>query len=284
MKKKDQPQIKRTRARASEPEGKGGKKKSSTIELSSCKDTAFEEELRLCKEERDTCQVERDALKLKESLPKYLYVQQADKCVVRRGGEDGQFILESSAFFAVTERFTDKPFRYETSLSTDEWFASRFNDIFGDDSPNTALAMVQDDESKGTVVAVYSFAYPGRIQDGDTVYAYKMYQSTEQAGIKSLETLLGDKTEITIDHCSLFIDDAQAGTIPIGSECFRNIECESKYCKIYDWGSDKCNELQSQGFTGCGVCQRCCPPVPRSRSVSSPVNRPANPPATQLEP
>ncbi|KAL7450531.1 hypothetical protein ACHAWC_002434 [Mediolabrus comicus] len=240
LKKKKQPQIKRARERASEPEGKGGKNsaqsKSSAIEFSfyqavvKQRDTC-QEKLNELEEELNTCQAERDALKLKESLPKYLYVQQADKCVVKRGEEVGQFILESSAFLSVTERFTDKPLRFESSLSTDEWFASRFNDIFGESSPNTAMAMVDEGESTGTVVAVYSYAYPGSInQDGETVYAYKMYQSPDQASIASLEALLGDADEVTIDFCSMFIDDSS------GTPCYDNLQChillgnDKSYC------------------------------------------------------
>ena len=236
---------KRTRERASEPEGKGGKNsaqsKSSANELSfyqavvrqrdTCQEklNELEEELHAREEELDTCQAERDALKLKESLPEYLYVQQADKCVVKRGEEVGQFILESSAFLDVTERFTSKPLRFESSLSTDEWFASRFNNIFGESSPNAAMAMVDEGESTGTVVAVYSSAYPGIInQDGETVYAYKMYQSPDQASIASLEALLGDADEVTIDFCSMFIDDSS------GTPCWTNEVCQSEnrlsYC------------------------------------------------------
>ena len=164
--------------------------------------------LEAVKEERDTCKAELAELKLKDSLPEWLFVQQADDCHMKQD-EDGQIVLESANFLSDTEQFTDRPFTYESTIQTSDWFENGFNEMFGgsvDGWPNTAMAMVNNDESKGTVVSVYSFAYSYIDQDGKTIYGYKLEQSGEQAQVMSLGEVLGGANEVVIQHCAFFID------------------------------------------------------------------------------
>ena len=178
--------------------GKAGKGKKNTLV-----------ELNMCEQELDTCNAELAAQIAKDNSPKYLFAQQADKCKLSKK-EDGRIFMESSSFLDVTEKFSDRPFRYEYTIPTSTWFGSSgFNNIFNhskDGWPNAAISLVEDDESVGIVVSAFINGYV--LNKDDTVtYGYELYQYDEQAKVMSLDELLGEEDERIFDHCSFFIDD-----------------------------------------------------------------------------
>ena len=144
-------------------------------------------------------QTKLDACEAAATAPEWLFVQMADECTLLK--EEGTYLLESSKFHGDTELFTDRPFQYEKTQSTDEWF-DNFDELFDDEKgmPNAALTIV-DDTSKGVVVSVFAEAYT----KGDG-YGYKLEQSNEQASIMSLDDLMDGNDSVTFDHCSMFID------------------------------------------------------------------------------
>ena len=145
-------------------------------------------------------QTKLDACEAAATAPEWLFVQMADECTLLK--EEGTYLLESSNFHGDTELFTDRPFQYEKTLSTDEWF-NKFDDTFDDEKgmPNAALTIVEDDTSKGVVVSVFAEAY----KKGDG-YGYKLEQSNEQESVMSLDDLMDGNDSVTFDHCSMFID------------------------------------------------------------------------------
>ena len=149
-------------------------------------------------------QTKLDACEAAATAPEWLFVQMADECTLLK--EEGTYLLESSKFHSDTEWFTDRPFTYEKTQSTEEWF-DNFDELFDDEKgmPNAALTIVDDDTSKDVVVSVFAEAY----KKGDG-YGYKLEQSNEQASIMSLDDLLDGKDSVTFDHCSMFIDKKHA--------------------------------------------------------------------------
>jgi len=130
----------------------------------------------------------------------------ADMCTLYLD-DDGVFYLESDKFHKDTEQFTDRPLQLEKTEPTAEWF-SNFNELFDDEKgmPNAALTIVDDDMSKDVVVSVFAEGY---IKEGESeapIYGYKLEQSTEQAGVMSLESLMEGRNSVTFDHCSMFVD------------------------------------------------------------------------------
>jgi len=152
-------------------------------------------------------QAELDTYKAAASKPHWLFVQMADTCVMYL--KDGVYYLESSNFHEDTEWFSDRPMQLEKTEPTSDWF-NNFNEMFNDGKgmPNAALTIVDDDISKDVVVSVFVEAY---VKEGDdTVYGYKLEQSTNQESVVALESLLNGEDSVTFDHCSMFIDDGPA--------------------------------------------------------------------------
>ena len=159
-------------------------------------------------QKEDACsdvQAELDAYKAAATEPQWLFVQMADECTSYRDS-DGVFHLESRKFHKDTERFSDRPLRYENTTSTSGWFEN-FNKLFddGDGMPNAALTIVDDDMSKDVVISVFAEGYI-KDEEGDApTYGYKLEQSTDQQSVMSLEELMNGEGA-TFDHCSMFID------------------------------------------------------------------------------
>jgi hypothetical protein len=90
----------------------------------------------------DTCQAAAAA-------PKWLFVQMADMCKLYRN-VDGEYHIESSKFHKNTEWFTDRPFQFEATQPTSEWF-NNFTELFDDEKgmPNAGLFLcLQRDTSR----------------------------------------------------------------------------------------------------------------------------------------
>ena len=161
--------------------------------------------------------------------PSYLFVQMADDCIFQIT-DNGNTVLKSQNFHGDTVIFSDRPFEYAETAST-EFFFENFDDAFNDDNggkPNAAITLVTNDESKDIVVSVFVKAVVKHKDspDGPT-YVYKLEQSDEQAAVKSLSEVMGDKDKITYDHCSIFIDSySQPGTC--GGMCWHDYQCSGR--------------------------------------------------------
>jgi len=158
-----------------------------------------------------SCQAKLDTCEATAAAPKWLFVQMADMCTLYRN-EDGEYHIESSKFHKNTEWFTDRPFQLEATQLTSEWF-NNFTELFDDEEgmPNAALTIVHDDTSRDVVVSVFAEGY---IKEGESetggeglTYGYKLDQSTSQESVMSLEALMDGEDSVTLDHCSMFIDD-----------------------------------------------------------------------------
>jgi len=145
---------------------------------------------------------------LQEERPTYLFVQMFDECIFQTT-DSGIVVVKSRHPHGQTVQFSDRPFTYEQTITTEEFFDT-FPDKFNDDNggmPNSAITLVQDDESKDVVVAVFAKAVIKHREDPDgPTYVYKLEQSDEQASVTSLSDILGGKNKVTYDHCSIFID------------------------------------------------------------------------------
>ena len=157
-----------------------------------------------------SCQAKLDTCQAAAAAPKWLFVQMADMCTLYRN-EDGEYHIESSKFHKNTEWFTDRPFQFEATQPTSEWFKN-FTELFDDEKgmPNAALTIVHDDISRDVVVSVFAEGY---IKDTEgeggaegLTYGYKLEQSTSQESVMSLEALMDGEDSVTLDHCSMFID------------------------------------------------------------------------------
>mmetsp|Transcript_12480 Transcript_12480/g.15975 ORF Transcript_12480/g.15975 Transcript_12480/m.15975 type:complete len:95 (+) Transcript_12480:369-653(+) len=79
--------------------------------------------------------------------------------------------------------------------------------------PNAALTIVHDDIiSRDVVVSVFAEGYIIKDTEGEGggeghTYGYKLEQSTSQESVMSLEALMDGEDSVTLDHCSMFIDD-----------------------------------------------------------------------------
>ena len=147
------------------------------------------------------------------AAPKWLFVQMADMCTLYRN-VDGEYHIESSKFHKNTEWFTDRPFQFEATQPTSEWF-NNFTELFDDEKgmPNAALTIVHDDISRDVVVSVFAEGYIIKDTEGEGggggeghTYGYKLEQSTSQESELSLEALMDGEDSVTLDHCSMFID------------------------------------------------------------------------------
>ena len=156
----------------------------------------------------ETYEAELAALKEEMLTPKLLFAQVADKCILDMSGDTPT--IQSSSFHNDTEMFSDRPFRYENTTLTQNWF-NKFNELFNDGYgfPNAAITLVKDDESLGVVVSVFVNGYieGGESEGDETVYGYNLNQSEEQKEVKSLEELMDGEDKMEFDHCSFFIDD-----------------------------------------------------------------------------
>ena len=161
--------------------------------------------------------------------PSYLFVQMADDCTFQTT-DSGNTVLKSRNFHGDTVLFSDRPFEYAETAST-EFFFENFADAFNDDNggqPNAAITLVTNDESKDIVVSVFvkAVVHHKDNPDGPT-YVYKLGQSDEQAAVKSLSDVMGDEDKITYDHCSIFIDSySQPGTC--GGMCWHDYQCSGR--------------------------------------------------------
>ena len=176
----------------------------------------------------ETYEAELAALKEEMSTPKWLFAQVADKCILDMSGDAPT--IESSSFHMDTEWFTDRPFRYENTTLTPDWF-NNFNELFSDENgfPNAAMTLVKDDESLGVVVSAFVNGYTkdGEGEGDQTVYGYNLNQSDEQKKVKSLEELMGGADKVEFDHCSFFIDIIVivCGALANGGDRQRQIIC-----------------------------------------------------------
>ncbi len=159
-------------------------------------DIAVNEELDQCKH---------DLEELKKPVPKYLFVQMADGCICEKD-EDGSIFIHSTAFHKDTEQFSDKPFRYESTIPTYEFFDKFDSTYFPDVKPNAAITLVNEGESEGVVISVFASAFNRTDDEGKPVYGYKLTQSEEQEALESLKDIIDGKDTEVHDHCSVFID------------------------------------------------------------------------------
>jgi hypothetical protein len=155
------------------------------------------------KEELDKCK--HDLEELKTPVPEYLFVQMADGCIFEKD-EDGSIPIHSTAFHEDTEQFSDKPFRYESTIPTYEFFDDFDSTYFPDDKPNSAITVVNEGGSEGVVISVFASAFNRTDEEGKPVYGYKLTQSEEQEAVKSLNDIMDGKDAEAYDHCSVFID------------------------------------------------------------------------------
>ncbi len=165
------------------------------------------------KEELDQCK--QDLEELKKPSPAYLFVQMADGCIFKQD-EDGSISIHSDDFLEDTEQFSDKPFRYESTVPTNEFF-DKFDSTYfpdPDDKPNAAITLMDEGVSEGVVVSVFASAFHETDEEGKTVYGYKLTQSEEQDAVKSLKDIMDGKDTNVYDHCSVFIDDASGCSNP----------------------------------------------------------------------
>ena len=162
----------------------------------------------------ETYEAELAALKQEMLTPKWLFAQVADKCILDMSGDTPT--IESASFHEDTEMFSDRPFRYENTTLTPDWFTN-FNELFSDEDgfPNAAMTLVKDDESLGVVVSAFVNGYieGGESEGDETVYGYNLNQSEEQKKVKSLEELMDDEDKMEFDHCTFFIDAADVGCL-----------------------------------------------------------------------
>eukprot|EP00985_Skeletonema_marinoi_P001132 scaffold459_cov78-Skeletonema_marinoi.AAC.2 len=133
-----------------------------------------------------SCQAKLDTCQVAAAAPKWLFVQMADMCTLYHN-EDGEYHIESSKFHKNTEWFTDRPFQFEATQPTSEWFKN-FTQLFDDEKEG----YIKDTEGEGG-------------GEGQT-YGYKLEQSTSQESVMSLEALMDGEDSVTLDHCSIFID------------------------------------------------------------------------------
>eukprot|EP00985_Skeletonema_marinoi_P026052 scaffold19821_cov166-Skeletonema_marinoi.AAC.9 len=144
-----------------------------------------------------SCQAKLDTCQAAAAAPNWLFVQMADMCTLYRN-VDGEYHIESSKFHKNTEWFTDRPFQYEATQPTSEWF-NNFTELFDDEKEGY---IIKDTEGEGG-------------GEGHT-YGYKLEQSTSQESVMSLEALMDGEDSVTLDHCSMFIDVRLGGELPIG--------------------------------------------------------------------
>eukprot|EP00985_Skeletonema_marinoi_P022629 scaffold14553_cov92-Skeletonema_marinoi.AAC.1 len=78
-----------------------------------------------------SCQAKLDTCQAAAAAPKWLFVQMADMCTLYRN-VDGEYHIESSKFHKNTEWFTDRPFQFEATQPTSEWFKN-FTELFDDE-------------------------------------------------------------------------------------------------------------------------------------------------------
>ena len=85
--------------------------------------------------------------------------------------------------------------------------------------PNAALTIVHDDISRDVVVSVFAEGYIIKDTEGEgggggegQTYGYKLEQSTSQESVMSLEALMNGEDSVTLDHCSMFIDQGKRYT------------------------------------------------------------------------
>jgi hypothetical protein len=155
------------------------------------------------KEDLDHCM--QDLEEAKKPVPSYLYVQMADVCVFKQD-EDGSVSIHSNSFLEDTEQFSNKPFRLESTVPTEEFFAEFDTTFFPGDKPNSAITLVDKGESEGVVVSVFASAFNATDGEGKTVYGYKLTQSDEQEGVNSLKNIMDGNDVKEYVHCSVFID------------------------------------------------------------------------------
>eukprot|EP00985_Skeletonema_marinoi_P003784 scaffold1655_cov215-Skeletonema_marinoi.AAC.6 len=105
-----------------------------------------------------SCQAKLDTCEAATAAPKWLFMQMADMCTLYRN-VDGEYHIESSKFHENTEWFTDRPFQFEATQPTSEWY-NDFTELFDDEKgmPNAALTIVHDDISRDVVVSVFAEA------------------------------------------------------------------------------------------------------------------------------
>ena len=159
------------------------------------------------KQELDQCM--HDLEEAKKPVQSFLFVQMADVCVFELG-EDGSVSFYSNSFLEDTEQFSNKPFRLESTVPTHEFFGKFDSTYFpAGDKPNSAITLVDEEESEGLVVSVFASAFNSTDEEGNTVYGYKLTQSKEQEGVKSLNDIMDGKGVKEYAHCSVFIDASQ---------------------------------------------------------------------------
>jgi len=140
-----------------------------------------------------------------------LYVQMANKCKLSRVG--GMYTLSSSDMFDETWAFKDRPIRYETTMTTQDFF-NDFDKIFSEDTggfPNGAITFVSEDdltEFNGPLVTVMIKASVMERNDetGMILYTYELKQEGTQASIIPLDDFFDNEDEVEYADCSLFID------------------------------------------------------------------------------
>eukprot|EP00984_Skeletonema_dohrnii_P008454 scaffold3108_cov102-Skeletonema_dohrnii-CCMP3373.AAC.3 len=126
-----------------------------------------------------SCQAKLDTCQAAAAAPKWLFVQMADMCTLYRN-VDGEYHIESSKFHKITEWFTDRPFQFEATQPTSEWFKN-FMELFDDEKEG----YIKDTETEGEGGG-----------EGQT-YGYKLEQSTSQESVMSLEALMdGEDSEV----------------------------------------------------------------------------------------
>eukprot|EP00985_Skeletonema_marinoi_P001139 scaffold459_cov78-Skeletonema_marinoi.AAC.9 len=111
----------------------------------------------------------------------------------------GEYHIESIKFHKNTEWFTDRPFQFEATQPTSEWF-NNFTELFDDEKEG----YIKDTEGEGAG------------GEGQT-YGYRLEQSTSQESVMSLEALMDGEDSVTLDHCSMFIDQGIRGLLYNGN-------------------------------------------------------------------
>jgi len=136
--------------------------------------------------------------------PNYLGIQTAPTCrIERESAGKYKLIAESTAEDDAFIVFSDRPLTLEYSITTED-FVANFDEIFGQDFPNTGLTFV--DES-GETVGPFVVIFGSASVDGEEII-YDITQSETQSDVLSIEDIFdGSEDTVSYKDCSYFIDN-----------------------------------------------------------------------------
>lgn len=152
------------------------------------------------------------------NAPSFLFIQMAQSCTLEMTA--GRYYLKSSDMDIDTYMFSDKPFRYASTLPTSYFVGYLFDEIFADEKPNAGFTFnVYNNQSEasfeGPLISIVLKSQEISLQDDKTtMVVYELAQSAEQVKATPLSAFFpvidpDGSASLTYELCSIFIDDGE---------------------------------------------------------------------------